>query len=107
MTTKPSVAARRATTLLELLVVLALLGVVTSVVVLLVPQRPPLSEEAAVQAQLRAARQRALESGGATVAVVTRGRESFRVRYLPSGEAIADPALAMDRLTGRAARGER
>jgi prepilin-type N-terminal cleavage/methylation domain-containing protein len=91
---------RRGVTLLELLVVLVILGLVASIAAFApsAMERPAVDE---VAAQISDARREALRSGvSVTIDIVVDGRPRA-VTALPDGSLIADPGLAVDRLSGR------
>lgn len=91
---------RKGVTLIELLVVLVILGLVSSVVGFApsAMEREPVSD---VEAAIAAARREALGSGSVvTIDVLIDGRPRS-VTALPDGSLVADPTLAVDRLSGR------
>jgi prepilin-type N-terminal cleavage/methylation domain-containing protein len=113
---------RAGITLLELIVVLAIMGIMAAVVGLAVrqpePSIPATSLEAA-QAAVAEARRVAIHTGqpvAITVSIDAGAREStspagtliqLHATAAPDGSVIADTALRIDRLSGRAHRGGR
>ena len=104
--------------MLELITVLAILGVMAAVVAAAIPapgSDPPPESLAAARVRLAEARREAI-TRGRPVTVTVRfassdtGRHSpvaeWRATARPDGSIVADPALAIERLTGRPLSGE-
>ncbi|MGH7655102.1 MAG: pilus assembly FimT family protein [Gemmatimonadaceae bacterium] len=93
------IAPRAGTTLIELLVVLAILATLAGVAALSVRRASP-TGPADVWATIAAARRHAMKTGTETTIVVLRNGSPLSVALYPDGRALADPALAIDPLTG-------
>ena len=108
--------APRGVTMVELITVLAILGIMAAVVTAALPEPelgPPPESLLAARVRIAEARREAISRGRAvTVALrvsptdtgTSRGsaaRTELRATALPDGSIIADPGLAIERLTGR------
>lgn len=94
----------KGSTLVELLVVLAIFGVVAGVTGLTFRAEPrsPRVDDAA--ARVTAARREAIHSGRSVTVVVASHNGVVVATAHADGSVVADSALGLDRLTGRAAR---
>jgi prepilin-type N-terminal cleavage/methylation domain-containing protein len=93
---------RRGVTLVELVVVLAVCGILAGVVGLAMRAARPVADTP--EQRLAAARREALRTGRPVTAVWTIDGKAAQATARPDGSTIADPALGVDRLTGRSAR---
>jgi prepilin-type N-terminal cleavage/methylation domain-containing protein len=91
----------RGSTLLELLVVLAILGVIAGVTGIAFGRVEPRRVDAA-DAPIAEARRAAIRTGKPITLLVERRGVAVAVTAHPDGQVIADSALAIDRLSGRA-----
>lgn len=116
---------RLGVTMLELIVVVAIMGVMAGVVGLAVAQPAPTAENTleAAHAAIADARRAAIRSGSAVAIVVSVDAKedgsaissaihsaqpvALHATAFPDGSVIADPALGIDRLTGRPQRAPR
>ena len=91
-------------TLVEVLVVLAILGVVAGVtgLGLRAESQPPRVDDAV--ARVSAARREAIRTGRSLTVVTSRDDHVVAATAHPDGSVVADSALALDRLSGRAVR---
>jgi len=93
-------AKRAGSTLVELIVTLALLAVIFTVVAFALPGRRPVVTTKSIVSDARA---RAIAMRRPVTIVLSDSSQPLDVTVLPDGQVIADSALHLDRLTGRAA----
>jgi prepilin-type N-terminal cleavage/methylation domain-containing protein len=94
--------ARSGVTLLELVVTLALLAILAGVAGVSLNRAAPPPAVDASTARVLAARDQAVGSGHSVSITVVANGHAYAATALPDGRVIADPALGIDPLTGRA-----
>ena len=95
-------APRAGFTLIELLVVLAIIATGASIAALTM-RTPPPAQPPGMDGQVAELRRRAIETGAIINVVLTDSTGVYAAAALPDGSVIADPALHVDRRTGRRA----
>ncbi|MGH7718681.1 MAG: pilus assembly FimT family protein [Gemmatimonadaceae bacterium] len=94
----------RGATLVELIVVLALLAILAGVVGLSIRRAPEIPQAGDIQAMVADARRTAIRSGRSVTRLLSIDGRAIAVTAHPDGVVIADPGVAVDRLTGEAVR---